>query len=584
MLPPTLLQQLLPNFFVSSRPETLDSTDNMTGVTKLRNDGYLYFHNSLLNYTLKHYSTLSTAFLERILLQVHALSPLTKLASCLQLDNPRYNAEQNSCDRLTILIGVLFCHFGTDVVDSFLHPLFTKHFFNERRPQQSTQAKNVLLFKNLVLSRGGSFEEGYQHLQTTLNQPVSRWECSIKYQLSRNTPFVIHRRNGQSKKQARLRALHDIHNYYTRNYASLVSHCSSSSSTSLYFSPSPHPHGQQLGNQISEHAVEILSIPTDQLYQYDDPDSQQSPSTVLSVKRSLENITEDSSQMEFNSDDDNNETNLLTYALLYDFSNLSFNDSPQPSPTNLDSPGSIFTLKQPPTLNESAFTSPTSMPSPSSITTSSIATEPMNEEWLDQPMTKENGNKKQRTYHLESVDSQQQQQQDVHMDQQPPSLILSNPLPQQQKQMVTVATLTPQLPQPPQPSYEELSATATRMMSLLAEKLRQRLTGLAEQLAQSPCNTKGHLINLAAKLDNGYYTSELKHVQPERTKLNSEMPYFSATVRFGMAGMELVLTRCNSKKTDAEVKAAFAIFELLVNNSSNQINSCTPPSPSPSLK
>ncbi|CAO3588191.1 unnamed protein product [Absidia cylindrospora] len=115
---------------------------------------------------------------------------------------------------------------------------------------------------------------------------------------------------------------------------------------------------------------------------------------------------------------------------------------------------------------------------------------------------------------------------------------------------------------------EHLIETAVQLMDLFTLKERCRLNDYSDHLRHKPNDTKGILMNMARKLDDGYYETAVEHVQLGKA---SERAHYIATVRFGTPDLELSLARGHTKKSTAEGLAAMAIFSL-IDKASKTIN------------
>ncbi|KAI8339684.1 hypothetical protein BC941DRAFT_468952 [Chlamydoabsidia padenii] len=523
---------LLPAFFSNTKlAQWQQDVPVSSTIQPLRNIGFMTFYQSLTEYALINYNSLNTTFLERIILQAMSLLPLVKVAESLQLNLPLYDAECRNSDRLAVLVGALNTHYGSQVMNNFLYPLFAEHIFTGKHFARTDPIAHVYNFGTMVKSRGGNITVEYKQLQDNTNQSPHKWECSIIYQLAHQSPFVQHCRTGQNKKQAKNRVLHDIDNFYLRNNDALVRHCS----------PSPNCDNKDPRIRILQQP-ETLSIPIDQRHQYEDNIQQSIPMTQLPEKRTLDSTMEDTvttnggmdNEDNNNDDDDDNEhISILSHVLLSDFSKLSFNEKP-PAPTPNIVPSGRGTAS-PLVTNGHSLVSPA--PSPTSGM-DGIQAELKMERCEDEVINEDTDsgtNKKQRT--------------DLQLD-----------------HGMTRAHQGPDLfPSPISPQSlhnNKLSAIAFNIISLLPGRDRQKLTKIKQHFSQKPNDVKGYLKNLAGKLTNGYYETSTEHAALTKSAVNTTA-YYQVTVRFGVQGAELVLTRNNTKKSDAEGMAALGIFNLL---------------------
>jgi hypothetical protein len=96
-------------------------------------------------------------------------------------------------------------------------------------------------------------------------------------------------------------------------------------------------------------------------------------------------------------------------------------------------------------------------------------------------------------------------------------------------------------------------------MECLTIKDREQLHYHGDHLRQRPNDSKGYLINLASKIDDGfYYRSTVEQIQLEKSRA-----YYKATVHFGTDQVRMDLVRTGLKKKLTECNAAMAIYELL---------------------
>ncbi|SAM05047.1 hypothetical protein [Absidia glauca] len=495
-------------------------------VKHLRNVGYTTFYASLSSYTIVQFNTLNTVLLERILLQALSVQPLVKVAQCLELDQPMYTTQYTHSDRLAVLVGTLYADFGNGAVDLLLHPLFTHHIFKKKHSISVDTANLWINFSTVVKSRGGTFEVDYQEVQNNKTGTLHKWQCSAIYQLARNAPRVLHRRIGPNKKQAKARVLQDIDTYYTNNNDALMAHCSPSSNlTNGTIDP--------LNQQQPEPIVETLSIPTDQLYQYDDDVQMPIPTAQVIGKRpfdtTMDTMDNDTTAEGVTS---NKQVSFLANALLYDFERLSCDEQQSPT-SSISSVKSSTVQRLALSTNGHQLASPTPASSPSSATTTNgifPATNGVEDEVMDDG---DSISKKQRL--CQSDDNQPQHGYTAECD-----------------MTMTPVSLSPRTPLQ-ESDMSGSSIIAHNITSLLSEKDRRSLKTIGAHVSQHPGDIKGHLKNLALKIQGEY------NVEFEK---DGNLP-FTAIVRFGRPGLTLETKRSRPKKSDAEILAATEIYALL---------------------
>lgn len=374
-------------------------------------------------------------------------------------------------------------------------------------------------------ARGGSCDIYYKQLEGGWPPKFCGWNCSITFQLGRDTPYIVHHRKGQGKKQAKLRALHDIYHYYSHNNATLILHCSS---------PINHPHFQPQPDINQANAIS-LSIPTDQLYDYDD-DQRDLPSLDDLVKQQFADPKLKRIPADIGKDDDEM-ISFLAQALLLDFDlEESQQQQQQSSPTQQHA-------------NLVRDEEMTPVPSPIADTSSTPTL------MADQQTT-----------------SQQDPLQISSIIPLTPTTSVSSPgtSPIATSVAPPVTSLSV-VPPPPEPllvsENEDLLPIAMQLMECLTFTDREQLHQHGDYLRQRPNDSKGYLINLANKIsDIAYYRSTVEQIQLEKSR-----SYYKATVHFGTDSVRMDLARTSSKKKLAEGNAAMAIYELL-EIASNQIN------------
>ncbi|ORZ21470.1 hypothetical protein BCR42DRAFT_474956 [Absidia repens] len=582
-----LIKRLVPVFYGSS-----ESVPLATPIKNDRNTGYLAFYQSFSMYTIKHYHALSTIFLERILLQTVSLSPIAKISSCLRLGDKQYDSSYDTGDRLSILLGVLHSLCGSSAVDSFLHPLFTDHIFNEKYIQQPDQDKNPLQFESIIQSRGGTIDLDYQQLEVACPQTRYRWECTITYQLGTNTPFILHSRTGQSKKQAKLRAIHDIYNFYTRSDTNLILDCTSWLTQ--------HPHSKSQCN-IDQTNVKTLSISPDQMYEYDDDRYEHISLEKLISNRSNPNIIHIPADVD---DEPDGGISILAQALLGEYAdsnstNDSSNASPSPgatkqsdpqlssssplsskrslapSTTNLPKPNNDYTtvdqlgIKHSPVMENHQHTIPLDLSPNSNRKTKTIGV-PQEESCTDNTHSK--SNRMEEIGLLNDQRTQTEPTTTLHelvalplAPSSPPSAATAT---EAEATATEAEATTEKAPGTLFSTEEHLIEKALQLMDLFTLKERCRLNDYNDHLRHRPNDAKGILINLARKLDDGYYETAVEHVQLGKA---TERAHYIVTVRFGTPEIELSLARGHTKKSTAEGLAALALF-ILIDKASKNIN------------
>ncbi|KAI8332792.1 hypothetical protein BC941DRAFT_435337 [Chlamydoabsidia padenii] len=124
--------------------------------------------------------------------------------------------------------------------------------------------------------------------------------------------------------------------------------------------------------------------------------------------------------------------------------------------------------------------------------------------------------------------------------------------------LTTVSPTPTKVPLPTIPQDKELEAKATQLMDLLTYRDRERLDIYGDHLKLNPNDSKGYLKNLVTKIDGGLYSSSTEFIQIEKTR-----SIYVATVEFGTKDIKMTLTQVGSRKTEAECKAAMAIYKLL---------------------
>ncbi|CAO3631025.1 unnamed protein product [Cunninghamella blakesleeana] len=276
--------------------------------------------------------------------------PLNTLAIALGLNDPHFNSDYESSEKLIYIIGTLSFHHGSSTVDSFLHPLFINYIFTEQQsPQNKNESDSFLQFPQMVISKGGTLMDSYEKMAVkALNNPQdnillnnsigignsnngTRWICSIKYRLVHDGPWLQHDRQGRSKKIARMRAICDIYNYYKRNGALLITHCSSQ------LINNNSNHNSTIINRDDTHSIEKLNIPIELLYQYDDNDfvnntTETNPSNNKSDDNNNNNINNNVDETMLRNDNNNiNDNNVDETMLCSDNNNK--NDSQLLIPT-----------------------------------------------------------------------------------------------------------------------------------------------------------------------------------------------------------------------------------------------------------
>ncbi|KAI8097200.1 uncharacterized protein BX664DRAFT_356461 [Halteromyces radiatus] len=584
-----IFEELLAAFF---NPQVLASWDvKYTAINPThQSTGFITFYRSLSTYTLLKYAKLNTLFLERLLSHTTSLLPLTKLAIHLGFDDARYNATYNFSDRLVILLGVLHFKSGPAAVDDFLHPLFTQLIKNQKSQQRMDLLTDTVQFENMIKLRGGLFDVTYQ--QELGKTPG--WECIIKYQLARGAPFVVHRRTDQNKKNAKKRAIHDICQYYQRNEERLMQHCSNSDSSPHNYEMLITGHdiqGQQHQHNTDDlsvtqvngksHDVEVLDIPVSQVYQYDDNSIQQEQQqhqqdrqpTNPYGKRGHYNAVHISEEMMLdnsltNGDNGESPMSILAQVLLLDFPSMTLSE-PSTTTMGTDSSPQYFqassSLKSTHSTslnnNDSSFTnglgtgqhlssSLLQVQSPSSPTTTWASAQM--ELTDDNQDLIQNGRNKKRCFSLDGGDinmcaikteSTGQTLDDCSMT------------------TVMIASTTQDtgaFPLHDNDDEQALLSNAHKLIAMLPEKERTRLKKNSYHLLAHPNDSKGVLKNLSSNYPLGLYEATVNH-----TGQNNNSASFSATVQFGISGVNLVITRSGSKKSDAEGLAAWAIFRLL---------------------
>jgi hypothetical protein len=430
-----------------------------------------------------------------------------------------------------LFVRTLYADFGNGAVDLLLHPLFTHHIFKKKHSISVDTANLWINFSTVVKSRGGTFEVDYQEVQNNKTGTLHKWRCSVIYQLAPNAPRVLHRRIGPNKKQAKARVLQDIDTYYTNNSDALMAHCSPSSNlTNGTIDPSTQ------SQQQPEPIVEILSIPTEQLHQYDDDVQMPIPTAQVIGKRPFD-TTMDTADNETTAENvtSNKQVNFLANALLYDFERLSCDEQQSPT-SSISSVKSSTVQRLALSTNGHLLASPTPAASPSSaFTTNGISTFTATNGVEDEIMDDGDGiSKKQRL--CQSDDNQQHNGYTAECD-----------------MTMTPVSLSPKTPLNESDMSGSSALIAHNITSLLSEKDRRSLKTIGSHLSQHPGDIKGHLKNLALKIQ-GEYSVEFEK--------DGNLP-FTAIVRFGRPGLTLETKRSRPKKSDAEILAAIEIYALL---------------------
>jgi hypothetical protein len=395
-------------------------------------------------------------------------------------------------------------------------------------------------FENLVNARGGSCDIDYEQLEGGWPVKFCGWNCSITFQLGLNTPYIVHHRKGQTKKQAKLRVLHDIYNYYSRNNATLILHCSA---------PINHPHFQPQPN-ISQVDVKTLSIPTDQLYDYDD-DQRDLPSLDDLVNQQLTDPKLTRIPADIGKDDDEM-ISFLTQALLLDFNLEESQQQQQQQPLPTQQPASLVSSLSTSGSERQTHKDGEMTPVPSPITNISSTSPPT-------MMAGQQTTSQQDPLQISSIIPIASTLPVAPPVTSPIAAPIAAPIAVPVVLPVASSSISSGPELLPISDKEDLLPKAIQLMECLTIKDREQLHYHGDHLRQRPNDSKGYLINLASKIDDGfYYRSTVEQIQLEKSRA-----YYKATVHFGTDQVRMDLVRTGLKKKLTECNAAMAIYELL---------------------
>ncbi|CAO3631045.1 unnamed protein product [Cunninghamella blakesleeana] len=527
--------------------------------------------------------------------------PLNSLVIALGLNDPHFNNNYESSEILIYIVGTLSYLYDLHTVDSFLHPLFMKHIFTENQLLQNKNSEqdSFIKFTERIISRGGVFKDNYEEMNVkslrntnSLNNfqnngnNGTRWLCLVMYRLVHDGPWLQHARQGRSKKIARMRVICDIYNYYKRNGALLITHCSSQ----LIHNHDNNNNSIINGDDI--HPAEKLNIPIEHRYQYDDDDFVE------------DTIKHNSSNNEWNNDNNSNQISIpkiksnqlgkryrkypdtlpilshpinndggdgdfLVQTLLGDFSNMTCEETLKIHPSTTLTYSKPFDQNNTTHFNHNQYNYNkndnliiSSLP-PSTSTLSIFDSSDANNTHDDDNYDDKHKHKHKKICLFQSSKSDNNNN-TMHHSQQNNRLNSNNimlPTPGLQLQQNQLH---------PQHEINKVKENLIRQAQLclqhLSMKEKKRLLIHSEYLKTRPHEAKCYLSNLSNKLNGGHFDIKV-------TPLTFSSSIYSAKATFGATNsliygddeFEIQVIYNSSKKKTAEGIAAYSIVDLLKN-------------------